>query len=67
MPSLESEAPRLSDPKQLTHFMHQDKKNEAGHITLILVRAIGDAFVQKGVSGAAVETFLTSLSETEKG
>lgn len=67
MPSLRLESQRLKDPKKLTHFMHQDKKNEAGQITLILVRAIGEAFVQKGISSETVETFLTRLAETGTG
>ena len=38
--------------------MTHDKKNENGALTLILVRAIGDAFVQKSVDAQAVQTFL---------
>jgi len=69
MPSIASETARFTDPEKLTHFMGQDKKNEAGQITLILARAIGEAFVQKGVERHDVKTYLTSLSrpETENG
>ena len=64
MPHIESEKERFIDSNKLTHYMGQDKKNEAGQITLILTRAIGDAFVQKGVSSNDVESFLATLSET---
>jgi len=69
MPSIASETARFTDPEKLTHFMGQDKKNEAGQITLILARAIGEAFVQKGVERHDVKTYLTALSrlETENG
>ncbi len=63
MPRLSTLGGRLSDPAKLTRFMGQDKKNEAGKITLILARAIGEAFVQKAVPDENVETFLTALSE----
>ncbi|RKQ69564.1 3-dehydroquinate synthase [Litorimonas taeanensis] len=62
MPSIASEQTRLVDPKRLTHYMGQDKKNESGLITLILVKSIGGAFVQKGVADKDVENFLTSLT-----
>jgi 3-dehydroquinate synthase len=38
--------------------MAQDKKAEGGALTFVLVRAIGDAFVAKGVDSAAVRAFL---------
>jgi 3-dehydroquinate synthase len=38
----------------------QDKKAEAGALTFILARAIGDAFVAKGVPADAVRSFLVS-------
>lgn len=62
MPHMASQAARFTDPEKLTQYMGQDKKNEAGQITLILARAIGEAFVQKGVPRADVKNFLTSLS-----
>ncbi len=64
MPHMASESARFIDPAKLTHYMGQDKKNEAGQITLILTRGIGEAFVQKGVSSQDVESFLISLSQT---
>jgi 3-dehydroquinate synthase len=65
MPRITTLGERLTDPGKLTRFMGQDKKNEDGKITLILARAIGEAFVQKAVSDKDVMTFLTSLSEGE--
>lgn len=38
--------------------MSHDKKNEAGQLTLILVRGIGRAIVQKSAPQAALEAFL---------
>ncbi|TDJ67340.1 MAG: 3-dehydroquinate synthase [Proteobacteria bacterium] len=34
-----------ADPKELTSAMRRDKKNRAGTIRLVLIRAIGDAFI----------------------
>ena len=65
MPRITTLGERLADPSKLTLFMGQDKKNEDGKITLILARAIGDAFVQKAVSDKDVMTFLASLSKNE--
>jgi 3-dehydroquinate synthase len=42
----------------LVAAMAGDKKAEGGRLTLILARGIGQAFVQKDVDAAAVETFL---------
>ncbi|MGB0906189.1 MAG: 3-dehydroquinate synthase [Maricaulaceae bacterium] len=56
----------LADPAKLLAHMQQDKKNEAGDLTLILAHDIGNAFVAKGPSqGAAheqVSDYLTHLS-----
>jgi 3-dehydroquinate synthase len=41
----------------LLDFMSGDKKNSDGAITLILLRGIGQAFVQKGVSRQQLATF----------
>ena len=38
--------------------MAQDKKAEGGALTFVLVRAIGEAFVAKGVDAAALRAFL---------
>ncbi|MDR3463918.1 MAG: 3-dehydroquinate synthase [Beijerinckiaceae bacterium] len=40
--------------------MRQDKKVERGNLTFILVKAIGAAFVAKGIEAAAVEDFLAT-------
>ncbi len=44
--------------EQQLQFMYQDKKVEAGALTLILVRGIGEAFVAKGVDPQTVQSFL---------
>lgn len=51
----------LGDTDALMRHMSQDKKNENGALTLILARAIGGAFVQKGASSDAVRNYLQSL------
>ena len=45
----------------LMDAMAQDKKVEAGRLTFILTRAIGDAFVAKNVPSAMVRDFLAAL------
>ncbi|MDP3801720.1 3-dehydroquinate synthase [Brevundimonas sp.] len=45
---------------RLAARMAGDKKAEAGRLTLILVRAIGDAFVERAVDRAAIAAFLKS-------
>ncbi len=51
----------LSSPDALMAHMAQDKKNERGQLTLILAKAIGEAFVQKGASTQSVHNYLQSL------
>ncbi|GIU66357.1 3-dehydroquinate synthase [Candidatus Phycosocius spiralis] len=46
------------DPLALFEAMTHDKKNENGALTLVLVRAIGEAFVQKGVDSNTVQAFI---------
>jgi 3-dehydroquinate synthase len=46
------------DAQALFDAMAHDKKNEDGNLTLILTRAIGQAFVQKRASGQDVLAFL---------
>ena len=62
--SLKDVAPLLTDANKLLAHMDQDKKNEGGALTLILARAIGEAFVQKSAPRKAVLNYLTYLSET---
>lgn len=61
--SIKDVAPLLQDPSKLLSHMDQDKKNEGGALTLILARAIGDAFVQKTAPRDAVLNYLTTVSE----
>ena len=56
--------PLLKDAGKLLTHMDQDKKNEGGDLTLILARAIGEAFVQKAAPRKAVLNYLTQLSPT---
>ena len=46
------------NPQRLLALMADDKKAEAGQITLVLARAIGQAFVHKGADAARLQTFL---------
>ena len=48
------------DAERLVRHMAQDKKAEAGRLTFILARALGEAFVAKDVDAAAVRRFLES-------
>ena len=47
------------DPETLLGIMGQDKKVQAGRLTLILVRAIGEAFVTRDVAAPIVHDFLS--------
>ncbi len=49
-------------PQTLLTHMDQDKKNEHGALTLILARAIGQAFVQKNADRHDVSGYLQYLS-----
>jgi 3-dehydroquinate synthase len=46
--------------ERLVQHMGQDKKAAGGQLTFILPRAIGDAFVAKGVDARAVRDFLVA-------
>jgi len=52
--------PEPFDADALIAHMGQDKKAEGGALTFVLVRAIGDAFVAKGVDPAPLRAFLVS-------
>ncbi len=52
------------DVDRLIAHMGQDKKAEGGTITLILARAIGDAFVMKNVDPAPLRAFLLDEGAT---
>ena len=62
--SINDVASLLGDPHKLLSHMDQDKKNEGGALTLILARAIGEAFVQKAAPRDAVLDYLQHLSQT---
>lgn len=62
--SIDDIAPLLTDADKLLAHMDQDKKNEGGALTLILARAIGDAFVQKSAPREAVLNYLTHLAKS---
>ena len=63
MPTLSDATHLLSNPEALLSHMGQDKKNEGGHLTLILPRAIGETYVEKRADKAAVLRFLTHLRD----
>jgi 3-dehydroquinate synthase len=48
----------------LIRHMGQDKKAEGGRLTFVLAKALGQAFVAKGVDAAAVRAFLVSEGAT---
>jgi 3-dehydroquinate synthase len=48
----------------LISHMAQDKKAEGGRLTFVLARAIGEAFVAKGVDSEAVRAFLLAEGAT---
>jgi len=49
------------DTDALMRHIGQDKKNEAGKLTFILARAIGDAFVDKDVAPSEIRNYLETL------
>jgi 3-dehydroquinate synthase len=49
---------------RLIQHMGQDKKAEGGRLTFVLAKALGEAFVAKGVDAAAVRAFLISEGAT---
>ena len=48
----------------LIGHMAQDKKAQGGALTFVLARAIGDAFVAKGVDSEALRAFLIAQGAT---
>lgn len=58
--------PARPDVDTLMRLMMQDKKVQRGKLTLILGRAIGDAFVARDVSADAVRAFLATELSTAK-
>jgi 3-dehydroquinate synthase len=51
--------PPLPSLGELMELIAQDKKIARGRLTFILVRGIGDAFIEKGVDGTEVRAFLS--------
>lgn len=49
------------DANILMHHMAQDKKNSGGKLTLILTRAIGEAFIDKNADADAVKAYIRVL------
>jgi 3-dehydroquinate synthase len=50
--------------ERLIQHMGQDKKAEGGRLTFVLAKALGEAFVAKGVDAEAVRAFLISEGAT---
>ena len=48
----------LPTPEDLLQLMAQDKKVKGGKLTLMLVRGIGEAFVERDVAMARLSAFL---------
>jgi 3-dehydroquinate synthase len=63
MPRISDMTHLLQDPAALLKHMGQDKKNESGHLTLILPRKIGETFIEKRADREAVLRFLTQLRD----
>ncbi len=55
--NLPTKAPKVAAQKLLAH-MQRDKKNEDGVVTLILLKRIGEAYVDRRVPGAKLLAFL---------
>jgi 3-dehydroquinate synthetase len=49
----------LPDPAGLLAIMRHDKKARAGKLAFILVRGIGEAYVETGIPEEAIIGFLT--------
>jgi 3-dehydroquinate synthase len=66
LPTLVSHIPgTLPPPGALLDLMRQDKKAEAGKLTFILVRNIGEAFVSRDVADVDVLNFLEEDLKTQ--
>lgn len=64
MPRITDMPPLLRDTDALMQHMGQDKKNEGGHLTLILPRAIGETYVEKRADTPSVRAFLMNLRDS---
>ena len=64
MPMIADMRPYLAEPARLLGHMRQDKKNEGGGLTLILTRAIGEAYVDKSADPDLVFNYLSDLKKS---
>lgn len=63
LPALPQHIRKDWDAQALMAHMKSDKKAEDGALTFVLMRAVGEAFVQKSVESAMVHSVLTSFVE----
>ena len=52
--------PPKADAAKLVAHMQRDKKNEGGIVTLVLLKKLGEAYLDRTVSEATLRAFLTS-------
>jgi 3-dehydroquinate synthase len=56
--------PPASDPERLVSHMQRDKKNEGGAVTLVLLKRLGEAYLDRMCSAEQIEAFLRRKIET---
>ncbi len=52
--------PPKTDASKLVSHMQRDKKNEGGLVTLVLLKRLGEAYLDRSVSAATLAAFLAS-------
>lgn len=62
MPTRSDMGHLLSDPDAILRHMRQDKKNEGGYLTLILVRGIGQSFIEKAAPESDLQNYLKDIA-----
>ena len=62
---LTTSLPAIPPDKMLDH-MGRDKKNEGGKIRLILLKRIGEAYVDGGIGAARIREFLANQGSVQK-
>ncbi len=68
LPTWRSDLPKKvahADSARLINHMEKDKKTRASRLVLVLVRAIGDAFIAKDIAPADITAILTATSMEE--
>ena len=68
LPTWRSDLPKKvahADSARLISHMQKDKKTRANRLVLVLVRAIGDAFIAKDIARADITAILTATSMEE--